>query len=115
LYFDEPDTLLGKRTDVRDSRDRYANAETAYFLQRPESYQGLAILATKRKGALDAAFTRLLGFVIDFLEAPYVDRVEVDQPPVRPRPNGRPSGAVKAGSSPSRNMLRSGVLSGIYS
>jgi SpoVK/Ycf46/Vps4 family AAA+-type ATPase len=66
LFFDEADALFGKRTEVKDSHDRYANIEINYLLQRMESYGGLAILATNMKGALDQAFLRRLRFVIDF-------------------------------------------------
>jgi len=66
LFFDEADALFGKRTDVRDSHDRYANLEVNYLLQRMEDYAGLAILATNRRSALDPAFLRRLRFVIDF-------------------------------------------------
>ena len=66
LFFDEADALFGKRTEVRDSHDRYANIEVNYLLQRMESYRGLAILATNAKGALDTAFLRRLRFIVDF-------------------------------------------------
>jgi ATPase family associated with various cellular activities (AAA)/Winged helix domain, variant len=66
LFFDEADALFGKRTDVRDSHDRYANIEVDYLLQRMEDYPGLAVLATNRKTALDPAFLRRLRFVLDF-------------------------------------------------
>jgi len=66
LFFDEADALFGTRTEVRDSHDRYANLEINYLLQRMEDYSGLAILATNRRTALDAAFLRRLRFVIDF-------------------------------------------------
>jgi ATPase family protein associated with various cellular activities (AAA)/winged helix domain-containing protein len=66
LFFDEADALFGKRGEVRDGRDRYANIEVDYLLQRMESYRGLSILATNRKGALDSAFLRRIRFVIDF-------------------------------------------------
>ncbi|HEU0237004.1 MAG TPA: AAA family ATPase [Candidatus Limnocylindrales bacterium] len=66
LFFDEADALFGKRTDVRDSHDRYANIEIDYLLQRMEEYTGLAILATNRKAALDRAFLRRLRFLVDF-------------------------------------------------
>jgi hypothetical protein len=66
LFFDEADALFGKRTDVRDSHDRYANIEIDYLLQRMEAYTGLAILATNRKAALDRAFLRRLRFLVDF-------------------------------------------------
>ena len=66
LFFDEADALFGKRSEVKDSHDRYANIEVNYLLQRLESFQGLAILATNMKGALDSAFLRRLRFVITF-------------------------------------------------
>ena len=66
LFFDEADALFGKRSEVKDSHDRYANIEISYLLQRMESYRGLAILATNMKGALDPAFLRRLRFVINF-------------------------------------------------
>jgi hypothetical protein len=66
LCFDEADALFGKRSEVKDSHDRYANIEINYLLQRMEDYQGLAILTTNMKDALDHAFTRRLRFVVDF-------------------------------------------------
>ena len=66
LFFDEADALFGKRSEVKDSHDRYANIEVNYLLQRLESFRGLAILATNMKGALDSAFLRRLRFVINF-------------------------------------------------
>ena len=66
LLFDEADALFGKRAEVKDSHDRYANIEVGYLLQRMESFQGLAILTTNVKSALDKAFQRRLRFSIDF-------------------------------------------------
>ena len=66
LLFDEADALFGKRSEVKDSHDRYANVEVSYLLQRMEAYRGLAILTTNLKSALDSAFMRRLRFVIDF-------------------------------------------------
>jgi len=66
LFFDEADALFGKRSEVKDSHDRYANIEISYLLQRIESYRGLAILATNMKGALDSAFLRRLRFIVNF-------------------------------------------------
>jgi ATPase family associated with various cellular activities (AAA) len=66
LLFDEADALFGKRSDVQDSRDRYANIEVNYLLQRMEAYRGLAILATNLKSSVDKAFLRRLRFLIDF-------------------------------------------------
>jgi SpoVK/Ycf46/Vps4 family AAA+-type ATPase len=66
LLFDEADALFGKRSEVRDSHDRYANIEVSYLLQRMEAYRGLAILTTNMKGALDNAFLRRLRYVVQF-------------------------------------------------
>jgi hypothetical protein len=66
LLFDEADALFGKRSEVKDSHDRYANIEINYLLQRIESYRGLALLATNMKGALDTAFMRRLRFIVNF-------------------------------------------------
>ena len=66
LLFDEADALFGKRSDVKDSHDRYANIEVAYLLQRVESYRGLAILTTNMKSALDRAFLRRIRFIVQF-------------------------------------------------
>lgn len=66
LFFDEADALFGKRSEVKDSHDRYANIEVNYLLQRIEAYRGLAILATNLKGSMDSAFLRRLRFIIDF-------------------------------------------------
>ena len=65
LFFDEADALFGKRSEVKDSHDRYANIEINYLLQRMEDYRGLAILATNMKSHLDAAFVRRLRFIVD--------------------------------------------------
>jgi SpoVK/Ycf46/Vps4 family AAA+-type ATPase len=67
LLFDEADALFGQRTKVRDAHDRFANIEIDYLLQRMESFDGVAILATNRKGDLDSAFVRRLRVIVDFL------------------------------------------------
>jgi SpoVK/Ycf46/Vps4 family AAA+-type ATPase len=66
LLFDEADALFGKRSEVKDSHDRYANIEVSYLLQRMEEYRGLAVLTTNLKTALDKAFLRRLRFVVQF-------------------------------------------------
>jgi len=66
LLFDEADALFGKRGEVKDSHDRYANIEVSYLLQRIERHPGLTILATSSKQALDSAFLRRLQFVVEF-------------------------------------------------
>ena len=69
LLFDEADALFGKRTDVKDAHDRYANIEVGYLLERLETHEGVVILATNRKESLDDAFTRRIRYVVD-LESP---------------------------------------------
>jgi hypothetical protein len=66
LFFDEADALFGKRTEVRDAHDRYANLEISYLLERMERFKGLAILATNRRRDLDEAFARRLRFAVEF-------------------------------------------------
>jgi SpoVK/Ycf46/Vps4 family AAA+-type ATPase len=66
LVFDEADALFGKRTEVGDAHDRYANAEAAWLLQRLERFRGLSIFTTRQKQNIDPAFLRRLRFVVDF-------------------------------------------------
>lgn len=66
LFFDEADALFGKRSEVRDSHDRYANIEISYLLQKMEQYEGVAILATNLRQNLDDAFVRRLQFIVEF-------------------------------------------------
>lgn len=66
LFFDEADALFGKRSEVKDARDRYANIEIAYLLQQIEAYDGVVIMATNFRQNLDDAFTRRLDFLVDF-------------------------------------------------
>jgi SpoVK/Ycf46/Vps4 family AAA+-type ATPase len=97
LFFDEADALFGRRSEVADSHDRYANIEVAYLLQRIEAYPGAVVLATNLKQNLDEAFLRRLDFVIDFPfpeaddrrriwrlaippEAPVADDVDIEFP-----------------------------------
>ena len=77
LLFDEADALFGKRSDVKDSHDRHANIEVSYLLQRMESYQGLAILTTNLRGALDSAFLRRIRFVVQFTFPDINQRIEI--------------------------------------
>jgi hypothetical protein len=77
LFFDEADALFGKRSEVRDSHDRYANIEVSYLLQRLEAYQGLAILATNLKSGLDEAFTRRLRFSVMFPRPDQAHRLQI--------------------------------------
>jgi hypothetical protein len=77
ILIDEADALLGKRSEVKDAHDRYANIEVAYLLQRMEAYEGLAILTTNLRQNLDAAFLRRLRFIIDFPRPDAVAREEI--------------------------------------
>jgi hypothetical protein len=77
LLFDEADALFGKRSEVKDSHDRYANIEVSYLLQRMEAYRGLAILTTNQKAALDTAFLRRLRFVVLFPFPDATQRAEI--------------------------------------
>jgi AAA+ superfamily predicted ATPase len=77
LLFDEADALFGRRSEVKDSHDRYANIEVSYLLQRMESYRGLAILTTNMKSALDGAFLRRLRFVVQFPFPDQSQRAEI--------------------------------------
>jgi hypothetical protein len=94
LLFDEADALFGKRTEVRDSHDRYANIEVSYLLQRMEAYRGLAILTTNLEGALDQAFMRRLRFVVRFPFPDAAQRREIWQ---RTFPAETPLGALDVG------------------
>jgi SpoVK/Ycf46/Vps4 family AAA+-type ATPase len=88
LFFDEADALFGKRSEVRDSHDRYANVEISYLLQRMEAYDGVTILATNLRANLDEAFTRRLQFAVDFPFPEEEDRLRIWQgllPPQVPR------------------------------
>lgn len=66
LLFDEADSLFGKRSDVKDSHDRYANMEVSYLLQRMEAYRGLSVLTTNLKNSIDQAFLRRIRFIVQF-------------------------------------------------
>ena len=79
LLFDEADALFGKRSEVKDSHDRYANIEVSYLLQRMETYRGLAILTTNLRSSLDTAFLRRLRFVVQFPFPDSLQRAEIWQ------------------------------------
>jgi hypothetical protein len=91
LFFDEADALFGRRTEVKDSHDRYANIEVSYLLQRMEQYRGLAVLATNMKQALDTAFLRRIRFVVHF---PFPDAALREQIWRRAIPKQAPTEAV---------------------
>ncbi|MEK7395996.1 MAG: ATP-binding protein, partial [Candidatus Poribacteria bacterium] len=77
LLFDEADAIFGKRSEVKDSHDRYANIEISYLLQRMEAYRGLAILTTNMKNALDTSFTRRIRFIVQFPFPDTIQRVDI--------------------------------------
>ncbi|WP_229924638.1 ATP-binding protein [Streptomyces sulfonofaciens] len=77
LLFDEADALFGRRSEVKDSHDRYANLEVSYLLMRMEAYRGLAVLTTNMKKALDPAFMRRIRFVVDFPFPARSERAEI--------------------------------------
>ncbi len=87
LLFDEADAIFGKRSEVRDARDRYANVEVAYLLQRLENYEGLAVLTTNLRGNIDEAFIRRLDSVLEFPLPEEAERLQIWQrslPPEAP-------------------------------
>ncbi len=94
LLFDEADALFGKRSEVKDSHDRYANIEVSYLLQRMEAYRGLAILTTNLKSALDASFQRRLRFIVNF---PFPDTVQREAIWQRSVPATAPADALDYG------------------
>jgi len=75
LLFDEADAVFGRRSEVRDARDRYANVESAYLLQRVESFDGIAVLTTNLRSNVDPAFTRRLDAVVDFPQPDAAERL----------------------------------------
>jgi SpoVK/Ycf46/Vps4 family AAA+-type ATPase len=77
LLFDEADALFGRRSEVKDSHDRYANIEVSYLLTRMEAYHGLAILTTNAKDAIDSAFMRRIRFVVRFAFPDAAERAEI--------------------------------------
>jgi hypothetical protein len=91
LLFDEADALFGKRSDVKDSHDRYANIEVSYLLQRMEQYRGLAVLTSNMRNALDQAFLRRLRFIVEFPFPDFEQRLAIWR---RVFPEGVPLGAI---------------------
>ncbi len=115
LLFDEADALFGKRSEVKDSHDRYANLEVSYLLMRMEAYRGLAVLTTNMKKALDAAFMRRIRFVVDFPFPAQGERAEIwrrvvpPQTPVKDLDHALLSQLAVAGGS-IRNIALSGAF-----
>ena len=79
LFFDEADALFGKRSEVRDSHDRYANIEMAYLLQKMDEYEGMVILATNLRKNMDEAFARRMHFAVEFPIPDEADRLRIWQ------------------------------------
>ncbi len=77
LLFDEADALFGKRTEIKDAHDRFANTDTGYLLQAIENYQGVALLATNKKSNIDPAFIRRIRYVLDFPKPDAKQREEI--------------------------------------
>ena len=102
LLFDEADALFGKRSEVKDSHDRYANIEVSYLLQRIEAYRGLAILTTNLKSALDPAFLRRLRFVVQFPFPDAAQRAEIWRRVFPNRHTYRRTGRYEAGQAEHR-------------
>ncbi|MEA3323831.1 MAG: ATP-binding protein, partial [Euryarchaeota archaeon] len=94
LLFDEADALFGKRSEVKDSHDRYANIEISYLLQRMEAYRGLAILTTNMKSAIDTAFLRRIRFIVHF---PFPDAEQRGEIWERIFPASTPTDGLDAG------------------
>ena len=91
LFFDEADALLGKRSQVSDAHDRYANIEVAYLLQRLERYDGLVVLSTNLASNLDTAFLRRIHVSIQFPMPEVAERRQIWQ---RSIPPGAPAGDI---------------------
>jgi len=77
LFFDEADAIFGKRSEVKDAHDRYANIEISYLLQRMEDYEGIVILASNLRANIDDAFTRRMQFVVEFPFPEEADRLAI--------------------------------------
>ena len=90
LLFDEADALFGKRSEVKDAHDRYANIETAYLLQRMEEYSGAVVLSTNLKMNLDEAFMRRMQFVVDFPMPEEADRLRIWESTIPPEADRDP-------------------------
>ncbi len=105
LFFDEADALFGKRSEVRDAHDRYANIEISYLLQRMEEYDGMVILATNLRKNLDDAFVRRMHFTVEF---PFPDEAHRRRIWQKIWPAETPRAAPDAGSGLHGPALRAG-------
>ena len=106
LFFDEADALFGRRSEVKDAHDRYANIEVNFLLQRMESYRGLAILASNMPTALDRAFTRRLRFIVSFPFPRPADRIRMWE---RAFPPGVPLDALDLGRLAGLDLTGAGI------
>jgi SpoVK/Ycf46/Vps4 family AAA+-type ATPase len=115
LFFDEADALFGKRSEVRDSHDRYANIEVNYLLQRIEAYRGLAILATNAKAALDTALVRRLRFIVSFPHPGIAERQRMWEKAFTPKtPVGELDLAALARLNATGGVIRSASLGAAF-
>jgi hypothetical protein len=117
LFFDEADAIFGKRSEVKDAHDRYANIEISYLLQRMEGYDGVTILATNLRANLDEAFTRRLQFAVDFPFPDEADRLRIWQtlfPPRVPRAGDLNFGWLARRFKLSGGSIRNIIVSAAY-
>ncbi len=117
LFFDEADAIFGRRSEVKDAHDRYANIEVSYLLQRMEHYDGVTILATNLRANLDEAFTRRLQFVVDFPFPQAADRLRIWQtllPPETPCAADVDFGALAQRFELSGGAIRNILVSAAY-
>ncbi len=121
LFFDEADALFGKRTEIRDAHDRFANTDTNYLLQALEAHDGIAILATNQKANLDAAFLRRLRYVLTFPRPEASERHRIWQrvlgelagPDVLTRLNGTTEVLAESVEATGA-QIKGGILGGIF-
>jgi hypothetical protein len=117
LFFDEADALFGKRTEVKDAHDRYANLEIGYLLQRMEEHVGTTVLATNRVGDLDEAFTRRFHFILNFPMPQSEDRLRIWKgmlPQAAERDPGLDLEPLARGYEISGGEIRNAVLSAAF-
>ncbi|MFI5684854.1 ATP-binding protein [Streptomyces sp. NPDC051636] len=116
LLFDEADAVFGKRSEVKDSHDRYANMESAYLLQRLESFDGIALLTTNLRANIDEAFTRRLDLVVDFPFPDAEQRLALWRHSLShvPCADGIEPGPVAAGFELAGGSIRSAVVTAAY-
>ena len=105
LFFDEADSIFGKRTNVRDAHDKYANQEVSYLLQRIEAHPGLVILASNLKNNIDTAFTRRFQSIIEFEIPTHTERLRLWQ-------NNLPKGIELEASMSLESLARKYAITG---